>query len=366
MMKYRLAPLLLICVAGTAVSQSPRVGVDRRVELMVIVFKLAGSSEFNQNRLPPYQSEIERHFGPFRDHPAVALTRSLRDSNSLYFDRVPSLAVHVSDPPELRELLPFDRPRGQCCTPATSRLLEALRVFAVDSRADDFFAAQRALYDTAGARMRRLIERHADLGWFAPFFGTAPDEDFVIVPMLANSGTNFGPAFRPPNARHQVYAILGHVAHDSAGFPVYDESLLSTLVHEFNHSFANRLVDAFASGLEGPGSRVHALVMDAMREQGYGSWRSMIYESLVDAAVARYFNARYGEARMRDFTEDKQAGSWFWLPELATLLAQYDADRARYRTLRDFMPRVVAYFDSLPDRVIAMKGDYDQRRPTIT
>lgn len=364
-MTYRLASVLLACVAGTAVAQPPRVGVDRRVELMVIVFKLAGSSEFNQNRLQPYQADIERHFGRFRDHPAIALTRSLRDSNSLYFDRVPSLAVHVSDPPELRELLPFDRPRGQCCTPATSRLLEAIRRFAVDSRADEFFAAHRALYDTAGARMRRLIDQHADLGWFAPFFGTPPDEDFVIVPMLANSGTNFGPAVRPPNARHVVYAILGHEAHDSAGFPVYDEDLVATLVHEFNHSFANRLVNAFASELEGPASRVHALVTDAMREQGYGSWRSMMYESLVDASVARYFNARDGEARMSEFTEEKKAGSWFWLSELATLLAAYEADRARYPTLRDFMPRVVAYLDSLPDRVVAMKREYDERRPTI-
>ena len=352
--------------ATVAPAQSPRVGVDRRVEFFAIVFKLAGASEFNQNRFQPYIADIERHFGPFRSHPAIALTRALRDSMRIYFSEVPELALHVTDPPELRERVPFDRTAAEARWRSSggSRLLAELRRFAVDARAGDFFAAHQPLYDSAGARMRRIVEQHADLGWFAPFFGAPPAEDFVIVPLLANSGTNFGPSVRLPGECTQLYAIVGHVGTDSSGLPVYTEGVVSTLVHEFNHSYVNRVVDAHVAELERSALRVHALVADAMREQAY-SWRGLLYESLVNAAVARYHRARQGDEAERAFLAEERAGSWLWLGELSSLLGAYEADRARYPTLASFMPRVVAYFDSLPERVPEMLRRYDATRPKV-
>ena len=48
--------LCLTCTLAThaAAAQAPRINVDPRIELMVIIFKLAGSSEFNQSRFQPY------------------------------------------------------------------------------------------------------------------------------------------------------------------------------------------------------------------------------------------------------------------------------------------------------------------------
>ena len=45
--------------------------VDERVELLSIVFRLAGNSEYNMNLLPAYTVEIDRYFAPYKDHPAV-------------------------------------------------------------------------------------------------------------------------------------------------------------------------------------------------------------------------------------------------------------------------------------------------------
>ncbi len=44
---------------------------------------------------------------------------------------------------------------------------------------------------------------------------------------------------------------------------------------------------------------------------------------------------------------------------------EYEADRRTHPTLASFMPRVVAYFDSLPDRLPAMQRRYDAMRPRI-
>ncbi len=46
------------------------VSLDRRVELTDIIFRLAGSREYTQCRIPAYAKDLYKHFGPFKDHPA--------------------------------------------------------------------------------------------------------------------------------------------------------------------------------------------------------------------------------------------------------------------------------------------------------
>ena len=145
----------------------------------------------------------------------------------------------------------------------------------------------RALYDSADARLRRPVERDAAFEWVGRLFGVASDRDFVVVPLLANSGTSFGPCVDLQVGRRECFSILGHDRTDAAGFPEYDDGLVETLVHELSHGYANPLGDAHQSEFEGSAPRVHAAVADAMRAQAYGTWMIMVNESLVGAAVAR-------------------------------------------------------------------------------
>lgn len=358
--------LALLLTPLMTVAQSPRIGVDTRVELLAIIFKLAGNPEFNQNNFKPYIADIERHFGPFKDHEAVTLARGLREQHGVGFARVMAIAIRVSNPPDLHARVPFDTGVGWPAPAAEmQRFVEALRQFAIDSRAGAFFEAHRALYDTAGVRLRRPVGRDADFPWFANFYGVAPDRDFVVVPLLANSETSFGPCVRPAaGGRLECYSILGHSRTDSAGFPLYGDGFVGTLVHEFAHGYANPLGNARMQEFERSGPRVHAQVADAMRAQAYG-WTSMINESLVRATEARYLVAHKGEAALPEFLAGQRRGSWFWMDELAALFAQYEADRRTYPTLAAFMPHVVAYFDSLPDGVPEMLRRYDATRPKI-
>lgn len=52
-------------------SQEPpaEVRADPRVELMAIVWRLAGSHVFDRGGLEPYVTDPDRHFGPYRDQP---------------------------------------------------------------------------------------------------------------------------------------------------------------------------------------------------------------------------------------------------------------------------------------------------------
>jgi uncharacterized protein DUF4932 len=289
----------------------------------------------------------------------------LHDRHRVAFSSVMAIPIRLSDPPALREQLPFDSTGGWPAPPDTvRRFVEAARRFAVESRADDFFAAHHTLYDSVNARLRRPIERLADLPWLAKFFGVPPDRDFVVVPLLANSETSFAQCLQPSDARLVCYSILGHSKTDSAGFPLYDDGFVGTLIHEAGHGFINPLGNARRAEFERTAPRVHALVVDAMNAQAYG-WTSMLNESLLHAMEARYALAHQGPSAMEPFFAGQRRQSWFWVEELSNLYAEYEANRQTYPTFASFMPRVIAYWDSLPERVPGMMQRYDAQRPKV-
>ena len=46
-----------------------RIGVDPRVELVSLLFRLAGNPEYSHCRVPAYAADVDKQFNHFRDHP---------------------------------------------------------------------------------------------------------------------------------------------------------------------------------------------------------------------------------------------------------------------------------------------------------
>src|SRR5882724_7308539 len=131
--RIALAIVLSVGLPALAWAQTPRVDVDQRVELLGIVFKLAGNPEYNQVRLPSYDADIERQFGLFKNHPGITAARTARDVDGLTGDAAMSLATNISPAPMLLERQPFDAKTGESRwrTPASSKFLVEVRRFAV-------------------------------------------------------------------------------------------------------------------------------------------------------------------------------------------------------------------------------------------
>ncbi len=365
------AVLILALAASTSTAQTspPRIAADPRVELLAIVFRLAGASEFSHNRYAEYDADVQRQFGRFRDHQAVVLARDLHQKREVDYSAVMRLAIALGPPPALEPRLPYDSVLSDLVPGAEmQRFVEALRRFVVDTRAHTFFAAQRARYDSAGQRLRAVLQGQSPFAWVAAFFGGS-DRDFVVAPLLANSDGAFGPCVRPsrgPGAgRLECWQILGHHDTDAAGFVAYDPGVRGLLVHEVSHSYANPLARAHRAELERSAPRVHAAFAATMAAQAVGSWTSMVNESLVRAAVARFLVAHGTPDEQHGYQAGEHAGGWYWLDELKTLFATYEAHRRTYPTLATFMPRVVAWYDSLPDRIPALQRRYDATRPRV-
>lgn len=80
-MKKVLLSIVLLCTVFSAKAQNLAPTVDKRIELMALVFRLAGAEEYqpSYNYKSSYTDKIERKFAPFRGSEVVKYTQQLRN-----------------------------------------------------------------------------------------------------------------------------------------------------------------------------------------------------------------------------------------------------------------------------------------------
>ena len=71
--------------------------VDKRVELLSIVFQLAGNEEFNATYFKKYSDDVKSHFSLYKNHELIGFAKELREKKSISYDAVLSMAVILDD-----------------------------------------------------------------------------------------------------------------------------------------------------------------------------------------------------------------------------------------------------------------------------
>ena len=172
--------------------------------------------------------------------------------------------------------------------------------------------------------------------------------------MITSGGGNYGAKIKLDIGVEEDYAFLCICRVDADGLPDFDSGFTSTLVHEFAHSYVHPLIDRFESQLRQPGNRLFAAVSADMRRQAYGNADTVLNESLVRAATARYAFEHDGpEAAARAVAQERR-NSFLWTGELFELLGKYAQDREHYPTMESFMPRIVDCFRDAASHVDEM------------
>jgi hypothetical protein len=337
------------------------IAVDPRVELMSVIFHLAGNPEYNQGRVEGYVKDVEERFGPLRDHAAIGLARELRRKNRVCFDACMSMAVHLKDAETLEEKVPFDpRPDGldgRWPLEKSRKFLAATRNFVSESKFQEFIAAHRKLYSTAESRMKALVDKEVHLEWFDEFFGARPQARFTLALGMLNGGSCYGPHCRTTDGKEELFCILGVWQTDGEGLPAFSKDVIDTIVHEFCHSYANPLVDRHEQELQAAGEKIFPRVSSALRRQAYTNWKTMMYESLVRASDIRYLRRYHGQAAAEKSIKYNQEHGFLWIKELSDLLGEYEIQRNRYPTFDSFAPRIVQFFNEYTEKSGKEKED---------
>ncbi len=339
----------IVSMAATA-GLEPEVTVDPRVELVSIVFYLSGGPAYTQpSQYQPYRERVDRWFSRLKDHPAVRYAKELRNRYGIGFDAPMSLAIRVSPDPAMRLLVPldpgpqsFDR-RWRAST--VREFLKRLRAFRRDSNFDAFFRENRPLYNEVVDRLTQAVHTELDLEWFPKFFGAGARQQgsFHVVAGMLLGGCNYGPS-TTLDGQLQRYAILGVWRTGAKGQPAFQADDMSTLVHEFGHTYSNPVVERWLPKLRPFLAELNRRHQAAFERQGYGDADTVGYESMVRAVVGRYLLDTGRAAAARAHEEEQKRREFLWVGDLTRLLGTYEANRAHYPDLDSFMPRVVAFF----------------------
>ena len=354
--------------ADTAKSINVKPVVDLRVELLSIVFRLAGNPEYNSEDLKSYVAEINAHFNPYRAHPLIAFAKQIAEEKGIRYDAVMFMAIHLKQPPYLSPLVSFKQrvPEKRWKYEHAEKFVSLLQRFYREAKCEDFFNQHSPLYELAKSRFDNVF-RKVDLNWYKAYYGKLPDAKFNVIIGLGNGGGNYGPHLVYPNGKEELYAILGTWSIDSIGMPVYEEeSFMPFIIHEYNHSFINQLVEENANQLEAPGKKIYNKVREQMESMAYGNSKTMIDESLVRAAVVRYMkNHGTDSAKVQDLIHSERKSGFLWIEDVINVLEHYESNRDKYPTLQSFMPQIVKFYNQLALRIDSVKKHFEQNRPQV-
>lgn len=367
--------ILGLLILGATSSSAQRTGdlslgphVDERVEMLSIVFRLAGSSEYNMNQLSSYSADIDGYFASYKSHPVVLLAKKLAEKNDVGFDAVMAMAVHLTPPPALSPVIPFT---DQIPDPRWGKsnavlFTQALHDFYRDANFERFFVSHQEMYQLAESRFRAVLEG-LDLGWYKKFYGEAPKGLFNVVLGMNNGGGNYGPKVIFPDGHQELYAIVGCWTKDDSGNPTFSSAdYLPTLIHEFNHSFVNPVIEQnkkqFASV-----DQVYRPVANQMQAMAYGDPQVMVEESLVRAAVILYFeSAKSSPGKTKNMIIGEQANGFVWMDDLCDMLRQFESERSRYPTFASFVPEIGQFYRLLGPRISEKIASFDQHCVHVT
>jgi len=350
--------LLSITIYGQPLSNSkqsstsyfPFPRVDQRVELLSIIFRLAGNREYNDEIFKSYTTDIHAHFDKYKDHALIKFTREIRDKNQIGFDAVMKMAIYIEQPPTFNPIVPFtsDVPEKRWGVDNATNFLKLVKQFYIDAKCEEFFKNHEELYLASQERYKRVYNA-LDINWYNNYYGDQPKGSFNIIPGLGNGGGNYGVKVILPDGKEVAYAIMATSSIDSFNIPIYDVNFnLPTLIHEFNHSFVNDILSKHEKEFENPGVKLFNIVQEIMRSQAYTNWKTMMNEALVRASVIRYLlkhNTDKTKATKQMIAEFNRG--FFWMKSLVECLGVYEMNRSKYPTLESYIPVLVNFYDGI-------------------
>lgn len=342
------------CGQDPGVAANGMVGpkVDERVELLAIACRLAGLQGFTDSSNPRYAAAIDQAFASQKNH---ALVKHLQEQRELIEPapwEIPALAMHLSQTPKLEPLMkPGDdsnQDEWESRTLLTAKMVSLLQAFYKDSQAGDFFKSQSAYYKKVEgeyAKQGKLV----DVNWFKNFFGNAPSE--VYEPVLAISlrqGAYMRINFA--NNRRNTATMFETNGFDASGVPtnLANPYIPKMIVHETVHCFTNQIVDKNLAAFEKVGKKLYAIPEVKQKVSGsfYDNWPYLMYESLVRAGSIKYWERHPGIIASREAAVATEVNAGFlWMDGLVRELDRFEANRGKYKTIEDFTPELLAFFE---------------------
>ena len=354
MKKILLSLGLIILMITFVEAQQPKVYVDERTELMSIVFRLVGAHEHVNEGIGvvSYDQEIDSIFASFKTHQLIEYAAQLREKYGIGYDAVMNYAILI----EIKNgVITFKKDVADNALDkrwgddSAEEFLKLLNIFYQESDFHAFFERNHSLYTLIEDRFSEVLKT-VDFSWFEKYYGVKSEGEFHLIPSLCNGWGGYGPSIEYKDGRKDVYAILGFDEFDSLGYPTYSIDMMEMVIHEYNHSFCNPLIDTFFPQMEKGATNFFKLVEQQMSDLAYGNAFIMMCEYLVRASVIQYTLSIHGDITQQ--LQYEKSNGFLFIDSLVQLLSQYEQQRSQYASLKDFMPEVANLVNRLSPKDI--------------
>lgn len=350
-MKFILILFLAFTCTSIVANEKIQSTVDNRVELLSIVFRLAGNPEYNMKFAKKYINEIHTYFDPYKTDPVIGFAKKLAEEKNMGFSKVMFLATHLKYSNHKFSLIREKESNltGKWDKADAVKFVGLLNDFYHLSKFEIFFNNHQAFYNEA-TKQFDLSVNEFDQKWYLDYYGDY-EVDYQVVLGLGDGGANYGPSVTPIGKKRLVYAVMGSWTFNAASEPLFPkETYLSYLIHEFNHSFVDHILED-NTNIEAQFKKSGEVLLEQQRHEmkleGYEDWHSLINESLVRASVVRYMiDHKNADQLVEEEILKQQKKGFLWTERLVTLLGEYEASRDIYPTFKSFYPKIIAFFNA--------------------
>jgi len=125
------------------------------------------------------------------------------------------------------------------------------------------------------------------------------------------------------------------------------------ITHEFGHSFVNHTLDSYTNEINKYNDLFYSGLNEKMNPQGYSNWTICIIEHFV----------RLGEIRIAEINGEKDRAdelrkmhinefSFVLIPYFEKKIIEYEENRDRYPTFKDFIPSLISTLNSISSKDI--------------
>lgn len=339
--------------------------IDPRIELFNVVCMQFGHSGMTPSNIP-YKQEILAHFSAFRNHPAVDFMLNTWKNGWGVDDPIFFLLCLDNDFHLMEGLTPDQIKRGGGLE-HIQQLAALFKDFADQSGFYTWFnETQRPFYEEVIRQTAYNFRDFRVANLLENYYGEK-QHSYIMVLNLASAYGNFGRAF----TRHgetDLYAVV-ETGVCAGSAPVFAPSiaLFTLIVHEFSHGFVNPAIDPYIETVDKDAS-LYEPIKDAMQAQGYYSWRSTVYETIVPAAVVRIAEQYYGKPfAEKNFYKQVIGRRFIYADPLLEKLKFYEQHRDQYPQFKNFVPLLLATFDHInSEEVAGLQRKVEQfRKPDV-
>ena len=327
---------------STVKGHNPEPYFSETVELMGVIWRLAGVSEYNQCNVESVVNSVNTHFASVKNHYAVELAQSYSQrgirydavaayGNQLIFSENGDLIFD----PDYKEgsNTSFDRWTSQ----QKNEMLTAVNDFYNVSDFNEWFTSTRYEQEQAIASFKTVC--NIDYTWFDSFYGKNDNLSSRIILSFMNGGNNYGNSLKRKDGTFLLSPVLGCLNQRSNNVTFNGD--MNLIVHEFNHPYCNPLIEANWSSISQKADEVFNEVRYIMESQAYGNPRTMMCETLVRSCAIRYMLTHGMEDSVNWYYKYEESCGFIMVRYLVKCLAKREENAAQYATLADFMPEVI-------------------------